>query len=512
MPRTMARTIASILIAALVSADPECSPKTSNNDWYKCTNDGNAWYGIVSSKEGIYQATSQCTAAGGSVISVTDEKIDACAFNTMYATKSDETGQVANEFVYFSGSFGSRNTWYWTQNFAAQGDKFSYTNWGENVDPGSGDSDCMGGYLGKNSFTFNEYYWQTQACKGQSEYRVMCRVDCADQLDAGTYFSIAAFSSGDTPRDTLKEILVYELVNNVAQANPVILKVPYSCSLPMMTWNYEQNALQLVGDKLLPSNPKLIDNQGFLKLDGNWTEMNPNTFDGRWGASPLYRDNIGTILIGGSMINNVPLASVIQLYAPLAWGVDEPVAFPDMNYARIRVTVKYNEGSIYAAGGGEFLYVDGVWNYLEVMNNVDAVAAPSDVSGLAWSVLPALATAATAGNIHVIDSTLYWFGYTAEVYTNSTTSSWFMEAYDLETSASVAVYDPAFQVYNYMAASFTDGTQMTVLGGFGRAQPQITEQGASSDNFASFQNITSNFTWTDNGQGAYLQYSEFTIN
>merc|ERR1719461_540179 len=116
----------------------------------------------------------------------------------------------------------------------------------------------MGGFLPKSGFSYGDYSWVTQSCKNpeynDGTFRVLCRINCAEQLTPGQYLTISAYSGGTVIQN-------YAIKNGVAQANPVELKMPYAASLPMMVWNYEQYALQLVGDKLLPSNPKLINNQ-----------------------------------------------------------------------------------------------------------------------------------------------------------------------------------------------------------------------------------------------------------
>lgn len=487
---------------------PECQPKTDNNKWYKCSDDVNAWYGVVESSRNLENAVSQCTASGGAVMSVTDSNLDQCAFNALYSTKVDDTGVATNEFVYYSGSFYSRS-WYWTQNFLAKGEKFSYTNWGENVNPNS-ETDCMGGFLPKNGFSFGDYEWVTESCKSpsynQGSFRVLCRVDCADQVTQGQYLTIAAYSGGTILQN-------YAIVNGVAQANPTVLNMPYASSLPMMVWNYEQNALQLVGDKLLPSNPKLINNQGFLKLDGTWSSMDPNTFDGRWGAGVVYTPEIGTIMIGGSFSDNIPMSSTIQLYAPHSWETNqEMTAFPDLNYARIRLTTNYYQGKIYAAGGGQFRYEEGVYNYLETMENVDSITGPSDVAGLSWKIIQSLSTPAQAGNMQFIGNNMYWFGYTGSYWTGGDVTSNFVEVYDISSQNTVEVDDPAFQVYNYMPASYNNGTYITVIGGFAKSNGVNLTEGAYVNDIGDWSQVDTVFKWDDNGEGNYMSYTEFLIN
>lgn len=301
---------------------PTCN-YTTNADvkWTTCPLDWNAWYGVSTAQYDYDNAVYACQAAGGELITITTPEIDACAYKIIYASQKDQ------EMILFAGRQATGDVWGWcprlSQGTSVQDgcdEQFEFTHWTDNGPVGN----CMGGYLATASYpTYDDYSWLQRSCAElvSSPVNVMCRLAC-DAIEptptvtpsappttqpttetapvaGGTQF--IAFSVAEESKSADQYIYKAEINGGQIQPSSTWQKftVPYTQAkdehkLPHLTYNYQIDALEVVGDIYDQNN-----NHYQLKNWSSWSKVTNRLFDGRKRAGLEYVDGVGTIIVGG---------------------------------------------------------------------------------------------------------------------------------------------------------------------------------------------------------------------
>lgn len=187
---------------------PSCDPPPSTSStitWNRCLSslDENAYYGITSDSYNFVEAVHQCENYNAQLISITDQSIDVCAYQTI------DQNRLFSEMILFSGRYIKPfDEWAWCPTDECES-VIEYENWyGKSASVGN----CMGGYLDETNgetanFTGN-YGWVERSCQ-ETLVRVMCRLDC-DSFPTTTEFSgTTDFPNTQPPVPSEEQRLMY---------------------------------------------------------------------------------------------------------------------------------------------------------------------------------------------------------------------------------------------------------------------------------------------------------------
>jgi len=226
--------------------------------------------------------------------------------------------------------------------------------------------------------------------------------------------------------------------------------------LPYITYNYEQQAIELCGDYMKNE----VDYHFYLNLDGTFRGELNSTYDGRTSSAFLYVEEFGgSIFIGGENIRNGEDLMFAQTEHPNITLPGLPSKTDgDGNFIQISElkyhTVKKHAHKIWMVGGQS-----DIENSANMIWSLDVRDVDVNGTGLEWKGYPNLQQQMTYSTFQIVNDKLL---ATSKVQPKN------IEIYNLYNGRSL-FYENVFMCENDMPMSFVRNENFVVVGGQGRS-------------------------------------------